>query len=521
MTDLAESYRDSEALRIALQSRQDSQKSSVERNRLGQYATPTDLASDILRYAKKEMGATEIRFLDPAIGTGSFFSALLREFDSDQIDAATGFEVDPHYGAPARHLWRDSKLRLELEDFTALSPSGQYNLLICNPPYVRHHHITAATKKRLQAASVSACGISLSGLAGLYCHFMCLSHPWMATSGLAAWLIPSEFMDVNYGKGLKDYLLRKVTLTHIHRFDPGDVQFADALVSSAVVWFRKSDPPPDHSVRFSYGGSLSNPRLSAMIPATALESERKWTRFPRAPERKSHHGPLLSHFFDVRRGLATGANDFFIMPRDKALAAGIPQEFLRPILPSPRHLAQDIIETDPDGWPVLDSPLGLIDCALPAEAVKRDYPEFWTYLEQGIPEVAERYLPSRRDPWYSQEKRKPPLFLSSYMGRSAAGRESPFRFILNLSNAVATNSYLLLYPKTALASALDRSPDLIRAVWELLNNLPTDALTSEGRVYGGGLHKLEPKELGNVNAESLASLVRDGGFNSEQLALLP
>jgi hypothetical protein len=42
-------------------------------------------------------------------------------------------------------------------------------------------------------------------------------------------LIPSEFMDVNYGAAVKRYLLNKVTLLHIHRFDPHDVQFGDAL----------------------------------------------------------------------------------------------------------------------------------------------------------------------------------------------------------------------------------------------------------------------------------------------------
>lgn len=63
----------------------------------------------------------------------------------------------------------------------------------------------------------------------------------MAEGGVAGWLVPSEFMDVNYGKGVKYYLLSRVTLLHIHRFDPNDVQFADALVSSAVVWFRKGN----------------------------------------------------------------------------------------------------------------------------------------------------------------------------------------------------------------------------------------------------------------------------------------
>ena len=42
-------------------------------------------------------------------------------------------------------------------------------------------------------------------------------------------------MDVNYGASVKRYLLDKVTLLHIHRSDPKEVQFGDALVSSSVV----------------------------------------------------------------------------------------------------------------------------------------------------------------------------------------------------------------------------------------------------------------------------------------------
>jgi hypothetical protein len=106
-----------------------------------------------------------------------------------------------------------------------------------------------------------------------------LAHVWLEEGAISGWLIPSEFMDVNYGQALKRYLLERVTLLHIHRFDPSDVQFADALVSSAVVWFRKATPPDGHSVTFTFGGTLEQPKLRKMVPARALSQEKNGPGF--------------------------------------------------------------------------------------------------------------------------------------------------------------------------------------------------------------------------------------------------
>ena len=88
--------------------------------------------------------------------------------------------------------------------------------------------------------------------------------------GLAVWLIPSEFMDVNYGKTLRRYLTERVTLLHIHRFCPTDVQFTDALVSSAVVVFRKVPPPPGHALGFHSAAPSSIPRRKPWLPIETL-----------------------------------------------------------------------------------------------------------------------------------------------------------------------------------------------------------------------------------------------------------
>ena len=498
-----------EERRLALQAQLDAQKTASERNRLGQFATPSALAQDMLRYSATLLPPGQsVRFLDPALGTGSFYSALRRIYPRDRVAEAVGFEVDPHYAHPAQSLWEQTGLTLQLGDFTAQVADPRFNLLICNPPYVRHHHLTSGDKGRLQVHTQQRSGMRLSGLAGLYGHFLGLSHGWMAPGAVAGWLVPSEFMDVNYGGPIKQYLLHRVTLLRIHRFDPNDVQFDDALVSSAVVWLRHAPPAADHVVEFSFGGSLSAPALVRAVPTQALAAEPKWTRFPVAAVRLRADGPRLSDFFRIKRGVATGDNRFFILPEEEIATRGLPWQAFRPILPSPRYLADDEVEADPAGNPLVGRRLFLLDCNLEEREIEQRFPELWRYLQEGRARgLHERYLCRHRPLWYAQEKRPPAPIVCTYLGRSDSRRGRPFRFILNHSQATVANVYLAMHPTTVLAAATEQEPRLWHQVWTLLNQITPEDLLGEGRVYGGGLHKLEPKELANVPAAAIAEIL--------------
>lgn len=485
------------------QLRLDRLKSGLERNKLGQFATPSALANSLARYARGMHEGRPVRFLDPAIGTGSFYSALLNTFSSESIYDATGIEIDPLFAETAYNLWTGNGLRVVEGDFTSQVPQPNYNLVLTNPPYVRHHHIPAAEKERLKTRLAAALQMEISGLAGLYCYFLLLCHQWMEEQGLAIWLIPSEFMDVNYGSALRRYLTERVTLLHIHRFCPTDVQFTDALVSSAVVVFRNSPPPTGHHTRFSFAGPIDAPVNEAFVPLQTLARSSKWTQFPATITLKEKGELTLGDIFSIKRGLATGCNNFFILNEDDAKASGIPRDFLKPILPGPRHVLEDIIEGLPDGTPDMSLRLFLLDCSESEERIRTKWPRFHEYIQQGYAQlIPEAYLASRRVPWYSQEQRPPAPFLCTYMGRSRNGKQ-PFRFIWNKSQATAHNVYLLLYPKGPLLDALKRSPDLYGPLFEALKRITPAQFLSEGRVYGGGLHKMEPKELAQIPAHTI------------------
>jgi hypothetical protein len=491
--------REIEGRRLEEQARLDSLKTAQERNKWGQFATPPELALSIARYAHSLLDGESVRFLDPAIGTGSFYSALLQAFPPDQIETATGIELDPIFSQAAAALWGTTGLRIVTGDFTQQRrPLERFDLVLTNPPYVRHHHLTASQKDRLRQQLVQSFNLDLSGLAGLYCYFLLLCHDWMEDGGLAVWLIPSEFMDVNYGKTLRRYLTERVTLLHIHRFCPTDVQFTDALVSSAVVVFRKLLPPSGHSARFSFGGPIEHPQKEAMVPVETLRWSHKWTQFPGGQVTSTQGELTLGDLFSIKRGLATGANSFFVLTEEHACELDLPQQFLKPIMPGPRHLTGDVIEALPSGNPDVSPRLWLLDCSEPEERIRIDWPRLYEYLQQGRAQnIHTTYLTSRRTPWYSQEQRPPAPFLCTYMGRANNGKH-PIRFLWNRSEATAHNVYLMLYPQARLRDALNAQPDLQSSVFEALKRIDPSQVLSEGRVYGGGLHKVEPKELAQI-----------------------
>jgi len=504
---------DLEAQRQQLQSRLDRGNSALERNRLGQFATPPELARAIVSEALEHLpGDVGLQFLEPSIGTGSFYSAILDRAVNREIVRAVGYEVDPIHATVANDLWAYHGLQVVTADFTEEAPPNpeeRFNLLVANPPYVRHHHIPSDEKTRLKAVVRGRFGKELSGLTGLYVYFILLCHEWMDENGIAAWLIPTEFMDVRYGQVLRDYLTHKVTLHRVHRFAPEDVQFADALVSSAVLFFSATPPSSDHTVTLTFGGMLSEPQTTTRVPIGVLRKHQKWNPlFSKGTKSlgvsltgrvgKEHPPTTLGDLFVVKRGLATGANQFFILKEEEALRLKLPRHFLRPILPSPRYISADEIYARSDGSPDLENRLVLVFCSLDEDRLYLEYPTLFNYLQRGIDQgIADRYLCSRRSPWYAQEKRAPAPILSTYMGRNS-GNGNPLRFIRNRSDAIATNVYLNLYPKPFLLQAIESAPDTIEQIWQNLLSIPLEEMMHNGRMYGGGLLKAEPTELAAI-----------------------
>lgn len=497
--------------RLQLQDALDSERSPEERNKWGQFATPPALADDIMRYALSLCDEEPVSFLEPSSGSGSFISALYRNLsESGQAESVSGIELDPRFAEVARNLWGPFGAEIFEGDFLTENPvaDGSVSLLVANPPYSRHHHLSSDQKAVYRVEAERHLGITPSGLSGLYLYFILRAHQYLKEGAISAWLIPSEFLDVNFGRELKHYLKEKVTLRRIHRFEPDDEKFADAMVTSSVVVFENRVPSGDEAIELTSGGTVTAPARMVALSRDDLPFEAKWTpAFSGKSIIRDVAVPRFDSFFKIRRGIATGGNKFFVLPREKIEELGIWSANVVPMMPASRYLKSNVVETDRDGFPSNVPQLGLLSTQATEDTIEDVDPRLAGYFASASETVRNGYLVRSRNPWYKQEHRDPAPFLLTYMGRSRDVEAKPFRFILNKSKAIATNGYLMIYPIGPLQAALDRELTTLEDIHEVLLSITADDLRDGGRVYGGGLHKVEPKELAAMDASAIASLI--------------
>lgn len=469
------------------------------------FITPPEIAYDMAFCAMQYYdGGHDIDFGDPTVGTGNLFLAfckVIEESDRDlNLKSALGVDIDRSMATEAANRCRELGLIVKYGD--SISPKidlqKKRNFLLANPPYNRHEDIPADYRTEIKRLAHEQTGINISGEASLYVYHMLIMDKWLEIDGIAAWLIPNAFLQSRYGMALRQYLINNVQLLLIHTYDEDKTLFQNANVIPCLVLFKKCNPD-EREIKFTYGNSARDPRSAISISRKVLLNEiQNW----RSVNVKNHSTFTkteyikFSHIFDIKRGMATGANSFFVLKRITAKQLGIPDIALKPILPKARYLTKSIIEAEEDGYPNITEQYVVIDCDISENEIKNDYPSFYAYLckakepsKKGTDSIVNRTLVKSRKPWYKQETRSPAPYLITYMGRNK------LYCILNKSRALALNTYILLYPREWVKDLLEDNPLLYEELLDSINATAEDILIQASRVYSGSLHKIEPGDL--------------------------
>ncbi len=466
-----------------------------ETKQLGQVATPQPIAALM---AKWVMSAKPRTVLDPAAGLGGLLAAC-GQLDEDM--QLVGVERD--LGTLQRAIATAPRgAKLILADYLK-SNAGLFDGIIANPPYVKAHRLDYSEKdwryfeERL--------GTPLDRLTNLYALFLLKIWEDLAPSGRAAVILPAEFLNANFGEEIKERLVQAIRPVALVVFAPSVNLFKGALTTSAIVFLDKARSPEaaawakrvesveeaEKFVGTLCAGSVGK-GSHGCLDLTTLSPHDKWLNLLLNGEAQTDAALFpkrVGEYFDCRRGIATGANDYFCLSRAELRAQHLTETHVEPCITK---------AVDGDGLVFTREKFDALvasgrRCFLLNPSC--DGQDLMRYLkvgqDRGIPR---RHLPSHRPVWYLPENRAVADIWVAVFSRESV------KFILNISGAKNLTCFHGLYAK---------------AGWESLPPLMTLFLNSSdgrrafcqvNRFYGDGLNKLEPKDVEDMPCPVMPTL---------------
>ena len=253
-------------------------------------------------------------------------------------------------------------------DFADVMLNGGFDVVIANPPYVRQEEIAPrAYKEALLKAYPDAATLR----SDLYCYFYARALQLLKAGGMHVFVCSNSWLDVGYGARLQEHLLNNAHVRAIYE-SAVERQFSTADINTIISVSsktagdgagegRESGEGGERETRFvslraDFDTALADPALRREIRRNRAELQAagarggqyagdKWGgKYLRAPDIYHHllakcasQLVRLGDIATVRRGVTTGANEFFYLTKEKIAEFGIEPEFRRPVMTTPQE----------------------------------------------------------------------------------------------------------------------------------------------------------------------------------------
>jgi hypothetical protein len=192
-----------------------------------------------------------------------------------------------------------------------------FDLIIGNPPYIRHEEIKHLKPQLEKDFAV------FNSSADILTYFFELGNKILRPKGSLSFIVSNKFFKVSYGDNLRSYLIQNTLLQQIIEFDKVNV-FDEATVKAAIIQFKKEQL----SKTFTYLDVLAMPEnLETIVKEKGKEyeqalfnngqwifqSENLWKIYHKINE----YGTALSDWdLEIYRGLLTGLNEAFLIDEE-------------------------------------------------------------------------------------------------------------------------------------------------------------------------------------------------------------
>ncbi|MCZ2267423.1 MAG: Eco57I restriction-modification methylase domain-containing protein [Ignavibacteriales bacterium] len=453
------------------------------RKKFAQFFTPFVVAEFMSKWI---LGNKQLQtVLDPAFGLGIFARAIRK---ADKNCVIKGFDIDENILQQATEIFEDeTNTSIFLKDYMFNDWGNRYDGIICNPPYFKFHDYDNKTVLKEIEENL---GLKLNGFTNLYTLFLLKSAYQLNKNGRSAYIIPSEFLNSDYGKLVKSYLIKNKLLRYIIVFDFEENVFDDALTTASILLFANDNEKSE--VEFINIKSLDElqslqtkiqtypkSKSEKSFSFSELNPEIKWRAYYQKQNATRFKSLVpFSTYGKVVRGIATGANEYFTFNQTKAKQYDINEKYLLPCITKSVDINGSFFTKENfEKLKQQDKNIFLFNATEQNEALSK-------YILKGeAEEINKKFLTASRNPWYALEKRKPsPIWVSVF-------NRNGLRFIRNEANISNLTTFHCIY----LNLFSEQKVDLLFAY--LLTDISKNIFNDNRREYGNGLHKFEPNDI--------------------------
>ena len=301
-----------------------SRKMSQEHiKKYGQYFTDKNIAEFMVKWACKDAR----NVLDPAVGNSIFFKEIVKNYKNCVLD---GYEIDQKilefFGNPAN-------ANIYNLDYLTNDWEKKYDAIVCNPPYNKFQAID--NRKEIIKQIFYNTNIKFSSYTNIYIYFLLKSIYQLSEQGKLAYIIPTEFLNSKYGEKIKEILIDRKLLNAIINFDNNSELFFNATTTSCILLIDKSIK---NEIKFynlksidelnMINEELFSEKYCIKVKYKNINAKEKWRCYLKHENNNSNKQykniKKISEFCSVKRGIATGDNEFFCLSKSKMKQYKIP-----------------------------------------------------------------------------------------------------------------------------------------------------------------------------------------------------
>lgn len=453
----------------------------MDNKQTGSFYTPLSLIKYMVEYVHGRVAPHSI--LEPSAGDGRFAQAL-RVFECP----ITLVELEEHKVAKLRSAYSDfcEIIRADFLDFS-IELDHTYDLIIGNPPYISKK-VLPQDQRDLSLKLLDHYDLSHELFQNIWVSFILGALKNLSSNGAIFFVLPFEFLQVQYAEKLREFLEKRFNTIEITTFE--DSVFPEIEQDICLVYLSNEEQEKPY---IKYTTLVSDTNTTKTFESIIQRNKplKKWSNCilndteTETLLRTAARFPKIRTFGDISPGIVTGANSYFVLPKEKIDELNVADDLKLAVLTKGSYIPPLLLLRASD-FKSIETPMRRTRL-LNLKSVKADTfsNELISYLDAGEEKkIHERYKCKQRTRWYDV-----PIINTGGACFFKRFHKLP-KLIVNEAGVHTTDvSYNIRFHE-------NRNPAVFAFCF--YNSLTMALCEHNGRFYGGGVGELVPSEFKDI-----------------------